>query len=504
RVVLIDAGRNESNWAMGSLYNGFADSLKQDVRDRVQDPNLYVINATRQNDIAWTAPEMGATPFGYFIAEALNGGGSTGGRITLSEFVDYVTQHVDGFAANYRGGARQQPELITVGDTTKKIGLTYPAGVTIEPPAARAASEMQVRLAKLSELSLGAAAVQDRQFAYAYEPESFSRLQHLLMRLELLAVAGEAYDEQYNDAYLEAEALIAELPLARGRFASRQNFSPSLALAGELTPISQELYTDYAQRWKAWLDKPEAERTMDELPVADYPVAADVIWRWLIEPENGVVTRDRLALAVSALQAAAGDANRLEYSELHATRLLLRDVEWTRVGDEVGLTLRLLRDAETTAAMPDLRAHYWLRPRLAQLDRALHAAHDHLLVGSSQSLARCRQLCMGLAGQQQGYTVLRAQRDAWVAAIRLRDRAFALLPHYANWVANHPKLEQRSELLQQCVDALRVAHQLGSRLDQSPSDDWEQQWGEVESDFQLLDQKMASLTQFFHATCDRL
>ena len=56
-VLLLDAGRLGEAWALGVLYNAFAELLPETVR-RAEVPRLYVLNAAATaGQTAWSAPE---------------------------------------------------------------------------------------------------------------------------------------------------------------------------------------------------------------------------------------------------------------------------------------------------------------------------------------------------------------------------------------------------------------------------------------------------------------
>ena len=73
KVLVLDCNRIEVSGQCGLLYNSFAEQLKDLVENKLDKKvcrNLVVLNSTSPGEVAWAAPELGGSAFGYFFCQA--------------------------------------------------------------------------------------------------------------------------------------------------------------------------------------------------------------------------------------------------------------------------------------------------------------------------------------------------------------------------------------------------------------------------------------------------
>ena len=76
KVLILDCNRVEFCGSIGLLYNSFAEQLQELVRiklDKKLCRDLVVLNSTDPGEVAWSAPELAGSAFGYFFCQALSG-----------------------------------------------------------------------------------------------------------------------------------------------------------------------------------------------------------------------------------------------------------------------------------------------------------------------------------------------------------------------------------------------------------------------------------------------
>ena len=105
----------DANWQLGLLYNGFADGLTAMV-EKLDIPNLYVLNSTSPGQYGWDAPELGGSVFGYFLAQGIEGPRMSNRRIPMAGFgspssTKYLERHVSQWVTENRADW-QEPMLL--------------------------------------------------------------------------------------------------------------------------------------------------------------------------------------------------------------------------------------------------------------------------------------------------------------------------------------------------------------------------------------------------------
>lgn len=126
RIVVLDCGRLDPTIFSTVPPAAIAESVRTTI-DSLKDgkvPNvdrLWVMLATDDYQLGWTAPELNDSVFGYFFNRGLMGDADSGpldGKITLLEQTKYVRESVARWVKNYRD-AVQTPVLLCGGDPGK-------------------------------------------------------------------------------------------------------------------------------------------------------------------------------------------------------------------------------------------------------------------------------------------------------------------------------------------------------------------------------------------------
>jgi len=493
-VLLLDSGRVDDNWRLGILYNAFADALPQTIKEAGV-PGLYVLNSTSSGQVAWPAPKLDGTAFGYFLAEGLSGEAKgRDNKITLRELFDYVVETVGRWAINNRADI-QQPMLIPELSEEEDFAIAFAGGrsslqVSDEQVAARRSSltESQQELGRLWQQY---DRVLHERSPVRTDPVGLAELQNKLLRAEQLVMAGKDYRNELAELRQQITNLLSEVGHTRLPESLRAYSIPLSARLHEI-PEPADDRSVRLQAWKAAGGRPKPKEGDPEPPPLSYLASAEIGWNWLAEhPRPG---RDQLREVLELVSASNGprsstDAASQEgipdVAEVHFLKLLDRHLDWNAPAAEahgqmnaaIGKAIVARRRAEMASAPEDERVHYCVQPLVEEADQKRRIAEDLLFVGSHAALGQADATWTELTGQD-GATGLYggANRHAGEVAecFALRDRAWAELPYLARWVVRQLRegrpvgiRKKPSLLVKDVFELIRSTHDLGDELDES-------------------------------------
>lgn len=496
KLLILDCNRMDVNWRMGLLYNSFADRL-QEVVKRENNPNLYVLTSTGPGQIGWSAPELGGSVFGYFVAKGLDGaadvevGGNRDKRVSLRELHAYLKAYVHQWVTENRADV-QEPMLLSANDAEDDADfpLVFRRSdeITAMPEMAKDGHPGWKQIAELwrrhAELRANS--------PYRWNPLAWERFQCQLLRLEQVVQAGAAYRDDFDRIRQDLEALaetlargpkdpepaVYSLALARQRskWPTRQEWeklpvpwmpsakpSDAAASAPEKTgekpssgaapkpgvekPATKPPETSAQKPVEKPPEKPSEqpserlaeksqERPPETAPSVTYPAVAEAGWNRCMDRYES--PRD-VAEALRWIDGAL-DPPKADVIEVHFLRMLAEhfDAEvWKSGPDRVKRAMVVRQLAEQAAAPDDHRSCYWIQSLVDRADADRRKAEDRLFVGTPGELEEAESLWTDLAGEDgKGGKYREAiARAADVAdAFKARDRAWAETPHLAQWL----------------------------------------------------------------------
>ncbi len=477
-VLLLDAGRIGAAPEFGVVCNSFAYRLRELLTaDSLK--HTVVINSTDGLDVGGASSGLGGSVFGFFAAEALAGRADTFGKqdgvITLQELFEFLSAHVDGWARANRGSP-QRPFMAGAVEATRPIAHATPR--ELPPPQSVAfkdqAAETGKLLARAGELTRAGS-------PWAIAPFELSRLQHLLRRADQLALAGQAYREDFTQTLEEVRRLLRAISDRRAAPPIRPT---SLAIARALRKVSDKQIDAAVEAWNTWQqDKQKPPQ------VTDRTAAQIAAWQALAsQPTN--ISEAAFADAATFI-AAAPVTSKVLPAEMVLLEMLQRFADWggplSDYGGVPGGILRAWEQSEALAASRDPRVQYWIAAPLAMADLKLMEAVDEVFVGDDAQLAAANQIHAELLGPL-GYPAIRSQAEEIAAAFDLRDRCLAEAAQLAIWLerrALHTTSYQAAR--DDVVPLIQETWQLAEILDPS-------QRSNIREDLQALRDAVASLT----------
>ena len=244
------------------------------------------------------------------------------------------------------------------------------------------------------------------QAPYRTRPVAWEAFQQKLLRLEQLAEAGRAYDEEFSDARKQAESMAAGLG---GNRVGGDAAAYSLPLARQLGPWpSAAVFDALPAPWKQLparpagklaanpSEKPSREPASPASPYS-YLAASAAAWDWLLaDPSRVAECPTRCKLHRSREQRPADDL-----IEVHFLRMLAEHLDrplWADHPGEIHRALVARRRAEQAAAPLDARVLYWLEPLMERANASRRKAEDRLFVGSPPALDEAHALWNGVVG----------------------------------------------------------------------------------------------------------
>jgi len=426
-LLVLDCAHMQTNWRTGLLYNAFNESVEQVVKESAPG-NVAVLTSCTAGQKSWCSQSMHASVFGHYFRSALAGkaddldlGGDGDGRVSLKELVAYVRTNVDTWAVQNRN-ARQQPQLISRTPRQYQLSWTLPASAqqVAAPPASVAP--------RIDLLALWRKHDELRELdPQVFAPVAWARFQHQLLSLEQLLQAGSGYQQQAQETHRTLKKQLAGIY-------NRWKADPSPARDGRrliLTGHQPPAWTDTRMYSVAMLRRFNAApaATLDELNAATTRFQADP-------------SRAALDQAIHAWQTTTNVKNLPPLKSAIFLELLAQrgDTPVWRNSATVAQSVATLQLAEQTASPAELAALRWIQPVIDSGDQHRRRAEDCVLNGTQPAV----ELSVPLYEKARGkYTDAANLTKAISSAVRLRDKAYAELPHLAGWIARPLPLGQQ-------------------------------------------------------------
>lgn len=482
KVVFFDSNRIDSDWTLGMLYNGFADRLDGVVREvDGGEHKLWVMNSAAPAQTGMAA--TGGSIFGYFVRQGLAGKASQDHSVvTLFQLADYVEREVKGWVRQHNQET-QEPALfprLPPGELEGlDLRLIWVEKQPIDEPLPGAASD-NANWAEIEKLWRTHFAL--RAWGHTAHPDgrrrldalSFEAFQQQLMRLERLVTAGKAYRAEAGKLQDTLTAFAAALERQRDRDALH---AYSLPLASQWTSAAKQI-DDFRTRVEQALARTgtlSAEKESEEksgLAQTPYWVRAQTAWDWLLNRPAGARASAEIGRALDVV-GSPGAGGGLEPIEMHFLRLLTDSRARADLGANADLN-RLVklalasRDAaeRTASGGGDERTQFFIRATIAQADDDRRQAEDLLFVGGTSDLKKSQELWDKAAGE---YAEAKGVGDDLSKALEARDRCFAQLPYFAQWIERRRDLTENADelvtLMRLCVDVLAKNQQLAAEIE---------------------------------------
>jgi hypothetical protein len=469
KVLILDANRMEANWNIGLLYNGFAEAVTKSLEGV---NSVAVLSSAGPGEVAYAAPELQGTPFGYYVFRALTGEPAANAdgdaEISLKELYHYVRSKVGEWVGRNRSD-RQTPMLLLPQEQDFRLVFAVPqAGAPSAAPDSQAAYFEAIRspwekIGDLWQRHERLRTAKGNQPIWYDRCHEWHQFQQGLVRCEQLALAGIAYDAEAKSQLEQMEQLADELERRQDVAMPMHNLTTARRWHG--WPANQDkLRLAVARHLDGSTDPPQPLPTE---VTGDYFVRADGAWQWLLHrgADQGPagISREKVREMVAFV---GRPKEQPELVEMHLLRLLLpdRSLPGTGAADEVWrepigrlfLVPALRELAELTSSLEEPRAQYAVRTELADADRLLREAEDSLFVGGD-GMAKLGELVEQAEGAYR-QTGDKAQRLS--TAFATRDRAWSLLPYLAQWYWRRPEPRANQDVAE-LEAALRVIEQAG-------------------------------------------
>ena len=442
-VLVLDCNRIEVNGQCGLLYNSFAEQLKDLVENKLDKKlcrNLVVLNSTSPGEVAWAAPELGGSAFGYFFCQALSGAadGDDDGELSLNELSEYLRRSVDRWVVEHRSGSQRPMEPLFVEDK-QDFPLAYCGAAGATPALAEAETrrldEAYGRWHReqdwdaVADLWILHDKLRDEKL-YREDPLAWAAFERGLLRLEQLLLAGKAYERECR-----------ELPqrLRQGIDDAKQKRQQDIALYN-LPLVSQFTQALAGADGKADVNPAEPDPAELALSPRDrYYRQANRAWVALLK--RNPVTTQAAAQSLATIKEPLGK-DAADLVEVHFLRVLGRylDKSTEVSNDLLARALRSRQQAELAAVPGDPRVQYWLANHLDKGDAGRREAEDLLFVGpptaDDGNAARAdfdHHEKLAWQAAEDEYLTARSLADEIAKAYDLRDRGWARAPYLALW-----------------------------------------------------------------------
>jgi hypothetical protein len=480
-VLFLDAGRIDTNWQLGMLYNGFAEKLKQ-VVDAAAVPRLILINSTSPGQKGWCFSKRQGSAFGLAVADGLRGAArksSRSNQVTLHELREYLQREVT-MRVSAVFAACQEPLFLSSIEGDQDFGLAYvarsspsraaPVEVTTEQRESngQALVELWRQHEKLypwprAEAIGAAAALQPVSVRPGYRLR-FESFQQGLLRLEQLRAAGPFYKASADVLERGLEDLAEEL--GRHWQPDTPRDAPNLPLA--LFPLTEEretrLRTRIARHWPA--------PGKNAPPLTDLSPAevAWAVWDRLLDEQEeirGDSIRRALELVQTQVSRAAAEWTQWEPGEMRILGLLRPDGylpssvrDQPEVLKQALLAKHRAESATAESALSGLLALDAIRVFGDQGDRQRREALDLLFAGDHQQNAADR-----VAKALSLYEQADEAREILLTALSTRDRIWMEVPHLLQWwVATRGDRDDGKQRVEACVALFQEASELDREL----------------------------------------
>ncbi|MCC9603429.1 hypothetical protein LOC67_23010 [Stieleria sp. JC731] len=204
-LLVLDCNHMQVNWHAGLKANRFverAGSLIRQAFDKQQiGSNVAFLFSSQDNEHSRHSASLRGSVFGHFFHQAIAGASdrSGDGWVSLTELDQYVKKNVNEWVSFNRASS-QSPSLLRHDDTVdfqlvrsmRNTGGQQLTAADVQQPAAPTISDTEMKTLWKSLDALREMAV------FQFEPIAFRDLEHRLLWLEQLSVAGAGYQKLAN------------------------------------------------------------------------------------------------------------------------------------------------------------------------------------------------------------------------------------------------------------------------------------------------------------------
>ena len=496
KLVLLDSNRSAANWRIGQLHNTFADRLDA-VLDRARHPGVVIINSASSNQVGWSAPALTGSLFGFLSARAL---GTTEredtpkeSQIKLHALVAELNREMKRWSQAHQ--IPEQQVLVVPADADDfAISWSLPAEVVDRLFQRLTLDASPLISTKDRDLLWREATELPRQALLSVVPEKLNEVEHRLLHLEKLAVAGQGYIRQAKLQQVATQKCLQDLSAAladsgtrispvairgkllrdaagaRGATAVANSPAPSLELSGMLGSVSADSVESTRRQWQELLTGVTAERLramVEKLdatsgsragqsgsnPTGSSPAGSNPAGS---SPTGSSPTGSSPAGSnptgasptgssptgsnPTASGLIAANVSSLSFEDAQVLRLMnrYRTLErWSRLDPIVEL-LGLRADSDRLSVMrakaggQEPRALPWIAHAVANADDQRLLIEDLLLAGPT---AAATEFEPQLAATRNAYQAAERRLEDVLRAISTCDNAIQKLPYFANGLA---------------------------------------------------------------------
>ncbi|MEL6107064.1 MAG: caspase family protein [Planctomycetota bacterium] len=462
RVVLfLDASRAAPQWDWGRFSDQFSDACEQVLgTDQSQ---IAVVLSSSAGERSWWDPRAGNSLFTLALVEALTGRIDTNDETTLT--LGEIIQHVEvkvGQRARSIWDAKQTPRLLNASAVDWEF-ISEPGDVT--SPAIPSVNVDQLRedFSSVDRLWARHGELSGRTHPpLAFDPLGWSTLEKKLARLDALLLAGEGYRAEFQRLRDECATDISGFEAGPVSSPSPGTL-PELALR-DYFDSPDEYSPELKETIQAWREKPEIAAV--QVPVTESQ-ATRFLTAWL---EDQRFAPESVALATQLLEdkrlvTAEQGAGLIES---HLLRLLSAKDLAHLDGGVIATILQSNALSRQAVCAPDLRASFWIRDRLTQVNAARLSDVDRML---------SRDASQQSVGKDEWENRTRDRLEALIdsadkisAAYRLRDEMLHGIPRIAETLMNdlaafrerETEFDDRSPLV--LAEAIESLSQLNEQL----------------------------------------
>jgi hypothetical protein len=464
KLLLLDATQLSGSWPRGVLRNDFVAELKALLSDRRKankDNNLWVLCASSEGQKSWPAEVYGQTAFAHFVLEGLRGEADgilessrnrRTGRVTLKELDKYVRERVAQWVRDEHN-AVQEPVLLPEGVTPEDDLELVRAPDEYEslPKPEPLPSPDSTTLAGLKSVWESCEDGRTKSRASGvYAPQVWRVYRAEIVRYEQAVRAGDTG----RAAALQGKISDLKEEIERETQLALRDRTETFQSAGNALPL----------------------RATFGLTGDDRSTKLDAALRDLADPNRPGASDAE----ISPLRY----TGRTRPAEAHLALMLWRDrpggaanvpEEWGKdFKRAVGVRLRaeeaaLSAGESSTRAAPhsyseDVFPH--VRERVEEADASRREGEDLLFASEPAHWAKAAE---HLAKADGAYKQA-AETGATVReALRVRDKAAAELPYYAQWLARR-RLVSHKGADTAAADAIRLSGLTWSKLHQLKAD----------------------------------
>ncbi|MCA9141052.1 MAG: hypothetical protein KDB00_29985, partial [Planctomycetales bacterium] len=476
-VLFIDAARVGPQWDWGQFSESFSDACARLTAG--QSDRVAIILSASPGERSWCDPRQGNGLFTLALVQALTGQGDRNGdgTVMVGEIAEYLRSQVRQ-SASATWDAIQTPLLVGNEAVDWKF-ISQP--VAVDPPTITAVNpeELRTDFAAVDELWLRHNELARQTHPpLAFNPLAWATLEKKLSRLDALLLAGKGYRDQFQAMFSNCQSDLTQFENGPDTM-PKESSLPELTLQDyflgeghELKRLSEEELTVFNEMVKAWQKKPDIPAAV-QIPMSETQ-ATRFLWAWLKEKNYDATS---LGLASDLLENAklVTSSKSATLIESFLTRMLsardLSHVDESIINDLVESQFQ----SRETLCTEDLRASFWIRQRLNDLDRQRLACVDQMLSRNPDDQAAGRDRWR--RDIKPAFESLTESAAAISRAYKLRDQMLHSIPRIAETLMvdleafdNYEVIEdsQSRVVLEHAIESLSA---LASALQLPRSDD---------------------------------